>query len=184
MKYVIAILVALAPLAPLTAAQRPLAEAPAHGAATRVSLASLAQVSRSLDSSLQGFSAADPFEVLGLTRGIYLEGYGAVFTTELDLILTPRLSPFRPSMSDEEKAKVRARKLARVPAVERLINQMLQSAARQLPGVPDDEQIVVAIKFLYLPYEDTTGLPGQMVVKATRRAILGGTPIVALVSNQ
>jgi len=50
------------------------------------------------------------------------------------------------------------------------MNSMLQSAAKDL-AVPDDQQIVVAVNFVYLPYEDTTGLPGQMVVKGTRHAI-------------
>ena len=61
---------------------------------------------------------------------------------------------------------------------------MLQSAAKELAAVPEDQQIVVAVNFVYLPYEDTTGLPGQMVVKASRRAILTGTEIQATVTNQ
>jgi hypothetical protein len=106
-----------------------------------------------------------------------------VFTTELSPILTPNVGPFRPNMSDQDRAKVRQRKLARIPAVERLMDSMLQSAAKDL-AIPDDQQIVVAVNFVYLPYEDTTGLPGQMVVKATRRAILSGAQIEATVSNQ
>jgi hypothetical protein len=35
-----------------------------------------------------------------------------------------------------------------------------------------------------LPYEDTSGLPGQMVVKATRRAVLNGAQTEATVTNQ
>ena len=122
--------------------------------------------------------------MLGDTRGIYLDGFGAVFTTELSPIYTPGLSPFQPNISEQDKAKVRQRKLARLPVVERLMNSMLQSAAKELAAVPDDQQIVVAVKFLYLPYEDTSGLPGQMVVKSSRRAILSGAQIEAAVANQ
>jgi len=108
---------------------------------------------------------------------------GAVFTTELSPVFTPGLSPFQPNISQQDKEKVRQRKLARLPVVERLMNSMLQSAAKDL-AVPDDQQIVVAVNFVYLPYEDTTGLPGQMVVKGTRHAILSGAQIAAMVTNQ
>ena len=106
-----------------------------------------------------------------------------MFTTELSPVFTPGLSPFQPNISQQDKEKVRQRKLARLPVVERLMNSMLQSAAKDL-AVPDDQQIVVAVNFVYLPYEDTTGLPGQMVVKGTRHAILSGAQIAAMVTNQ
>ena len=186
MRPVLAILLTLAPLSaqvtrPVSANARVGATIPA--APVRVTLASLAALSHGFDRSLRMFAVTDPIDVLGNTRGIYLEGFGAVFTTELSPILTPNVGPFRPNMSDQDRAKVRQRKLARIPAVERLMDSMLQSAAKDL-AIPDDQQIVVAVNFVYLPYEDTTGLPGQMVVKATRRAILSGAQIEATVSNQ
>jgi hypothetical protein len=64
------------------------------------------------------------------------------------------------------------------------MNSMLQSAAKELSAVPEDQQIVVMVDFVYLPYENTSGLPGQMVVKATRHAILSGAQIEAKVTNQ
>jgi hypothetical protein len=187
MRPALALLLALAPLSaqvarPVSATAR--VSGAVQPAPVRIPLATLAEMSRGFDRDFQMFAPADPIDVLGRTRGIYLEGFGAVFTTELDAILTPRLSPFRPNISEQEKTQVRQRKLARLPAVERLMNSMLQSAAKELTAVPDDQQIVVAVKFLYLPYEDTSGLPGQMVVKAARRTILSGAQIEAMVSNQ
>jgi hypothetical protein len=177
MRIVPVILLALAPLAaqvarPVSATAR--VAAARETAPPRVSLVELAKVSRAFDRDLQVFAPADPVDVLGNTRGIYLEGFGAVFTTELSPIRTPGISPFRPNITDEEKAAVRRRKLERLPA----------STARELAALPDDQQIVLAVKFLYLPYEDTTGLPGQMVVKASRRAIASGAPMEATVTNQ
>jgi hypothetical protein len=187
MRIVPVILLALAPLAaqvarPVSATAR--VAAARETAPPRVSLVELAKVSRAFDRDLQVFAPADPVDVLGNTRGIYLEGFGAVFTTELSPIRTPGISPFRPNITDEEKAAVRRRKLERLPAVEKLMTAMLASTARELAALPDDQQIVLAVKFLYLPYEDTTGLPGQMVVKASRRAIASGAPMEATVTNQ
>ncbi len=187
MRPVLAMLLAMVPLAaqvarPVSAAAR--VSATVQTAPARVSLVSLATLARGFDRDLRMFAVTDPIDVLGNTRGIYLDGYGAVFTTELSPVLTPQLSPFRPNISEQEKAQVRQRKLARLPAVERLMNAMLQTAAKELAAVPDDQQIVVAVKFLYLPYEDTSGLPGQMVMQAARRTILSGAQIGPTVSNQ
>jgi hypothetical protein len=186
MRPALAILLALAPLSaqvarPVSAKAR--VSATLQAAPARVTLASLAAIARGFDRDLRMFAVTDPIDVLGNTRGIYLEGFGAVFTTELSPVLTPGLNPFQPNISEQDKAKVRQRKLDRLPAVERLMNSMLQSAAKDL-AVPDDQQIVVAVNFVYLPYEDTTGLPGQMVVKGTRHAILSGAQIAAMVTNQ
>jgi hypothetical protein len=174
-------LLALAPLSAQVA--RPVPATLQTGQA-HVSLATLATLSRGFDRDLRMFAVTDPIDVLGNTRGIYLDGYGAVFTTELSPVFTPGLSPFQPNISEQDKAKVRQRKLARLPVVERLMNSMLQSAAKELTGVPEDQQVVVMVNFVYLPYEDTTGLPGQMVAKATRRAILSGAQIEAKVTDQ
>jgi len=187
MRIVPAILLALAPLAaqvahPVSANAR--VSTTRETAPPRVSLVELAKISRGLDRDLQVFAPTDPIDVLGNTRGIYLEGFGAIFTIELSPILTPRISPFRPNITDEEKVAVRRRKLARLPAVEKLMSAMLASTARELAALPEDQQIVVAVKFLYLPYEDTTGLPGQMVMKTSRRAIASGAPVEATVTNQ
>jgi hypothetical protein len=186
MRPVLAILLALAPLSAQVA--RPVsANARVSGgietAPPRVTLTSLAGLARGFDRSFRMYAVTDPIDVLGNTRGIYLDGFGAVFTTELSPVFTPGLSPFQPNISQQDKEKVRQRKLARLPVVERLMNSMLQSAAKDL-AVPDDQQIVVAVNFVYLPYEDTSGLPGQMVVKATRHAILSGAQIAAMVTNQ
>jgi len=179
MRSVLAILLALAPLSAQVARPATLQTGQAH-----VSLATLATLSRGFDRELRMFAVTDPIDVLGNTRGIYLDSFGAVFTTELSPVLTPGLNPFQPNISEQDKAKVRQRKLDRLPAVERLMNSMLQSVAKELLAVPDDQQIVVAVNFVYLPYEDTSGLPGQMVVKSTRRAILNGAQTEATVTNQ
>ena len=187
MRPILAILMSLAPLSAQVA--RPASATTGvsgtlQTAPARVTLASLATLARSFDRDFRTFALTDPIDVLGNTRGVYLDGFGAVFTTELSPIYTPGLSPFRPNISDKDKAQVRQRKLARLPVVERLMNSMLQSAAKELATVPEDQQIVVMVNFVYLPYEDTTGLPGQLVVQATRSAILSGAQIDATVSNQ
>jgi hypothetical protein len=118
--------------------------------------------------------AADPIDLLGATRGLYLDGYGAVFTTEISLIITPSINPFRREITKEEAARVHQRKLARLPLLKQAMAEMMKHSAMTLMQIPDSQQIVLAVRLLYLPYEDTTGLPAQVTMSATRREALSG----------
>ena len=117
---------------------------------------------------------SDPIDLLGTTRGLYLDGYGAVFTTELSLIITPNTNPFRLQITKEEAARVHQRKLARLPVLRQAMAEMMHNSAAALIQIPDSQQIVLAVRLLYLPYEDTTGLPAQVLMSATRRGVMSG----------
>jgi hypothetical protein len=77
-------------------------------------------------------------------------------------------------MSAAEIAAVHKRKSDRMPVVKQLIKDMAQTAAKALIQIPDDQQVVVAFRLLYLPWEDTSGLPGLLVAKADLRSALAG----------
>ncbi|HEV3331689.1 MAG TPA: hypothetical protein VG096_11945 [Bryobacteraceae bacterium] len=132
------------------------------------------ELESNFDYKLRAASAKDPFDLLGLTRGLYLPGYGAVLTTELSLIVTPPITPFHLKITPEEAAKVHQRKLENLPQLRRTMQGLWRDAALALTSVPDSEQVVVAVRVLYQPWEDTGGLPGQIVMKGSRKAALGG----------
>jgi hypothetical protein len=164
------LLMAVAPLsAQNTAARAGIAAAPI--AATHIPQAMLANLEKNFDSRLTALDPLDPIDMLGGTRALCLEGYGAVFTTELSLIVTPGIFPIAVSRyTPEFKAKVRARKLARLPALEELMKEMVKVTAKTLTTMPDDQRIVLAVRLRYLPEEDTTGLPAQIVMSADKKS--------------
>jgi hypothetical protein len=139
-----------------------------------IALGTFSTLENGFDRKLTGYNINDPIDLLGRTRGIYLNGYGAVFTTEVSLIVTPSINPFHPSMSAAEIAAVHKRKSDRMPVVKQLIKDMAQTAAKTLIQIPDDQQVVVAFRLLYLPWEDTSGLPGLLVAKADLRSAVVG----------
>ena len=51
----------------------------------------LAAAEKSLDDRIAGLWGDNPLIVLGPTRGVYLEGYGAVFTAEVNLVAGPQI---------------------------------------------------------------------------------------------
>lgn len=144
--------------------------------ASRVPWEKITEVERLADSKFST-SAKDKLYMLGLTRGLYLSGYGAVFTTELELIDSgPFLpTPFKQTITPAEIAQVHKRKVDNVPVLKQIMRDVWTSAAGALNMIPDNEQVVVAVRLMYhSQWEDTKGLPAQIVVRADRKALLGG----------
>ena len=127
------------------------------------------------DYKIRTANSKDPIDLLGLTRGLYLPGFGAVLTTEVGLVVDPGISPFKQKITPEEAAKVHQRKADNLPLLKKTMQGIWRDAALALTSIPDSEQIVLAVRVLYQPWEDTTGLPGQIVMKGARKAALTGS---------
>ena len=107
----------------------------------RIALGTFADLEKRFDGKLSGLGGAnDPIDLLGTTRGLYLEGYGAVFTAELSLVTTPGINPFRPTISEKLKEQVHERKVARLPLLKQAMREMMKTAAMTLIQVPEGQQ--------------------------------------------
>ena len=76
--------------------------------APRVPRTTLAAAEKSLDNRFAGLWNDNPFIMLGPTRGVYLEGYGAVFTAEVNLVAGPQIGILTPSMTKQSIARTPA----------------------------------------------------------------------------
>ncbi len=132
----------------------------------------LAAIEKSIDDKLKHFDVAQPLDLLGLTRGVYLKGYGAVFTAEMGLLQAPMISPFRPKVSKDEALQIRATKQKRVPEIRKLMREMLLASAASLDSLPPGEQIVLGVSFIYSSWEDVSGLPKSILMQAQRSQLL------------
>lgn len=138
----------------------------------RVMRVSLASVERGFDSQVQKLRLTEQVDILGLTRGVYLAGYGAVFTAEVSFTPAVVLTPFRPKYTKEEIAGIRQKKLALVPRLKENMRQMLLAAAASLEEVPAAEQIVLGLTLYAASWEDTAGLPSQILMQTDRQSLL------------
>jgi hypothetical protein len=161
----------MAAVAVAAQAQAPLKVAAVSPASAPTSVRQMvADEEKRLDTKIALVGDKDPVYILGLTRGLYLPGYGAVFTEELDLIQSPRPNPFHQQMTDKEIATIHQRKLTNLTALRKAVRDMWADAAASLTGMPDTEQVVLAVRLLYQSWENTGGLPSQIVVKGPRKA--------------
>lgn len=150
---------------PVTPAVRPsgamvVSEKPA------VPLQALGVLEAEMNARLGATGGADPCNVLGQTRGLYLAGLGAVFTAEVELAATPGgIGLFQTAVGPEQKSKIHKSKLAHVPMLQQTMRDMVLSlAASPSLKLADTDQIVVAVRLVYRPWEDTNGLPGQIAM--------------------
>jgi len=144
----------------------------AVSAVPRVSREALHAMESSFDKRIQMMSADTPFELLGNTNGVYLEGYGAVFTCEVNLSQSANISPFQTSIPRDYVVKLRQRKLERLPILKKSMQEEMIAMASSLDNVPANERIVLGVKLFYRAWEDTTGLPSQVLMEAERQKLL------------
>lgn len=151
----------------------------------KVNSAMIEGMEHSLDRKLSGLWPQDPAEVLGLSHGTYIQGYGAIFLGEVNLAPTSAgASPFNPTVTADQVRRTREKKLQRMAALKTAMRAMLVDSARSLDSVPADEQLAVGLSLFYWKWENRDGLPAQIVMHAPRKALLQSSsveqaPIVA-----
>jgi hypothetical protein len=139
-----------------------------------VSLEMLKTLQVGFDNDLASFNADNPIDIWGKTRGVYVNDYGVIFTTELSPITALPITPFHQKVTAEEIKRTHDLKVKRLPEVKGLMEAMMRRTATHLSLMPDNQQVVLIVKLVYLGYEDVTGLPGQITMKGDKRSVLLG----------
>ena len=139
---------------------------------TRVTRAALQPMEKSFNKRIQTLDAKAPYDLLGVTRGVYLQGFGVVFTTEVNLLITTNTSPFQQTIPKAYAVQVHTTKLERLPILKKNMREMLLASAGSLDTVPGNEPIALGVTLFYYGWEDTTGLPAQIVMQAPRQKLL------------
>lgn len=139
---------------------------------SKVTRGMIEAMQHSLESKLSALWPQDPAEVLGLSQGTYIQGYGAIFLGEVNLAPAAGISPFHPTVTPDEVRRTREKKLQRMAAIRTAMRAMLVDSARSLDSVPADEQVAVGLSLFYWKWENHDGLPAQIVMHAQRKVLL------------
>jgi hypothetical protein len=125
----------------------------------------------SLDDRLSRIWPDTPIARVSPTRGVYLDGFGAVFTAEMNPV-SDGTSLMHSTLRPEEKVQVKAKKIARMPELKKALKEALIDTAASLDPVPLDEQVVLEVVIDRFVWEDGAGYPAELIVRAPRRKLL------------
>ena len=139
---------------------------------SKVSRAAIQAIEANMDSHLTKLWPDDPMLVMGLTQGAYINGFGAVFMSEVNLAPGAGITPFHQTITKDELTRMHDKKLTRLPKLKEAMQDMLLNSASSLDTVPGSEQITLGITLFYWHGESTEGLPAQIVMHAPRRALV------------
>jgi hypothetical protein len=138
-----------------------------------VSLKSLREVEASINDKFRS-GLTDPYDVLGTARGTYLEGYGAMFSVEMNLVLVSplNLSPFKPAIAEAEIVAMHERKAKKVEALKAEMRGLMVGASKTLTGLPPNERIVLEAFLFNYKWENSRDLPKRIVLTASKQQLL------------
>jgi len=138
----------------------------------RVSRNVLKAVEVSLDERIKGLWPDNPFTLIGNnTRGLYLEGYGAVFTVDVSPVLS-LTSLMHPSVTKEEVVKAHKERIERIAQLKQVMRLAVADAAASLDPVPVDDQITMVVYLAYHQWEDISGTPAQLTFQGKKKSLL------------
>lgn len=125
----------------------------------------------SLNDRLTRIFPDTPLSVTGQTRGVYIDGFGVVFTAEMSPV-SDGTSLMHAVLRPEEKTQVLAKKKARIPELEKGLKEALVETAASLDPVPLDDQVVLEVVIDRFLWEDGSGYPSELLVQAPRRKLI------------
>jgi len=180
-------------LALAVAGSAPAVAAPPASAseAPRVGRNAIAAAEKNLDNRFTRLWDDNPFVVLGPTRGVYLEGYGAVFTAEVNLVAGPIVGIMTPPRTMADIARHKQKKIERLPELKKALQQALAdlSASPEMAAVPPDQQIVLVAFLSHYPWEDLSGLPAEIMMQGSKQKLTdalhaGGASLAAAIQAE
>src|SRR6266851_1600435 len=122
---------------------------------SKVSRAAIQAIEANMDSHLTKLWPDDPMQVIGLTQGTYINGFGAVFMSEVNLAPGAGITPFHQTIGKDELVRLHDKKITRLPKLKDAMQDMLLNSASSLDTVPGSEQITLGITLFYWHGENT-----------------------------
>ena len=140
---------------------------------SRVSRATILAAERTINERFAAVSA-DPYDVLGDAHGTYLEGYGTLFTNEVNLINSGTFSPnpFRPTISPQQITLVHDRKVKKLAELKDMMRTLIMDTSSTLEGMPGNEKVAMETILFSYSWENSRGMPHRLFMSAEKQKLL------------
>jgi hypothetical protein len=133
--------------------------------------AAFTKVSTNVDNRFRTLWPDYPADLVGVTHTVYIRGYGAVITGEVNLAPTSGITPFHQTITKDDKERAHQKKVQRMVELKNAMQTLLVQSAAELRDVPDNEEIALAVSLFYWVWEDKSGLPQQVVMHGPKKAL-------------
>jgi hypothetical protein len=140
--------------------------------APRVNRGSLRSVETSLDGRISRLWPDNALTLVGSTRGVYLDGYGAVFSAEVNTVQATSMSPMHPTFTKEDVAQMKKKQLDRVPELTAELKKALVDSAASLDPLAPTDNVVISVVLDHYSWEDKGSQPSQITVQAQKSKLL------------
>jgi len=141
-------------------------------APAKIDRATFDRISEVVDNSFRGLWPEYPLEIVGVTHAVYIRGYGAVLSGEVNLAPGLNTTPFHPKITPDDVSRTHQKKVERMAALRTSMEDLLVKSASQLRDLPENEEVALAVVLFYWHWEDRSGLPEQLVIHAPKKALL------------
>ncbi len=136
-----------------------------------VSLKSIQAVEGSLNDAFRA-NTPDPYSIMGLARGTYIDNYGTLFTAEVQLIGVMPPNPFKPVISDQERESLHDRKLKKLSVLRQTMQSQMLNASKVLDGLPLNERVAMEITLFTFTFENSKDMPKRIFMTAEKGKLL------------
>jgi hypothetical protein len=124
------------------------------------------------DAAIRGYSIDAPIDHLLPTHGVYVEGYGVVLITDVNLISLPPLFGFAGGVTDKDKAQIHDSKVKRFPAVRELFARVAADVASGLERLPPEESVLLRVNFYNFEFEKKNDLPKRLTISGRKKDLV------------
>jgi hypothetical protein len=138
----------------------------------KIDQATMSKVTDGVDGTFQQLWPEYPAESVGVAHIVYIRGYGVVLSGKLNLAPGLSVTPFHQEITKDNIAKTKSKKIERMPKLRDAMQDLLVKSAAQLKDLPDTEVVVLGVSLFYWRWEDRKDLPDQIVMHATKKALL------------
>jgi hypothetical protein len=146
------------------------------GISLAVALLTAATVKRDQLKSLEnGFASslkASQMRVLVYPSSVYIDGFGVVFTSDVNLSYSPMPDPFQQVIPPQAKARTQIMEQLQLPLLRNEMRQLLMRTSVTLDTLPVNEQIVVSVTISQQAWQDRNGMPQQIVMQGQKAKLM------------
>jgi hypothetical protein len=124
------------------------------------------------NAAIRSYSIDAPIDHLLPAHGVYVEGYGVVLITDVNLVALPPLFGFAGGVTDKDKARIHDSKVKRLPAVRDLLAHVTAEMAGGLERLSPEENVLLRVNFYNFEFENKNDLPKRLTISGRKKDLV------------